>query len=75
VEDGGALHTHGEVKIFGTVSVELLFNVMQKLLKSVKICQSYWQKFIATFFMSTVYTQMYEKRGVTMASEDLEKEM
>jgi len=30
-----------------------LFPVMgvQTLLKSVKICQSYWQKFAATFFM------------------------
>jgi len=31
---------------------------VQKLLKSVKVCQSYWQKFTATFLWTTVcFTQ------------------
>jgi len=33
----------------------------QKLLKSVKICQSYWQKFIGMFLWPTVYTVVHKK--------------
>jgi len=31
---------------------------VQNLSKSVKICQSYWQKFAATFLCPTVYTEL-----------------
>ena len=37
---------------------------LQNLLKSVKICRSYWQKFAATFLCPTVYVGLQTRRGI-----------